>query len=88
MSPCWALPPWQYHQRLYAAHQQGVQSPPPSVQPIAIVCAAGDSFVGIARLDCLETGGFDDSNCITQPEKSISMSVAYTTDKAAMRGHE
>jgi hypothetical protein len=59
-----------------------------SAQPIAIVCAAGDSFVGIARMDCLEARNFDDSNCITQPEKSISMSVAYTTDKAAMRGHE
>ena len=59
-----------------------------SVQPIAIVCAAGDSFIGIARMDCLEAGSFDDSNCITQPKKSISMSVAYTTDKAAMRGLE
>ena len=51
-------------------------------------CAAGHSFVGIARMDCLEAGCFDDNNCITQSEKSISMSVAYTTDKAAMRGHE
>jgi hypothetical protein len=63
-----------------------VQNPPRQFSLLQL-CALRET-VGIARMDCLESGCFDHSNCITQPEKSISMSVAYTTDKAAMRGHE